>query len=639
MAADRVAGAEGDEFEELHTRLHRIAAVLRRSGVAAAFRAACIEGGVEARLLRQPGGERLLTDLNHIAQLLAAESLTSHLGLPRLRAWLARRMSEAQVGDDAEDRSRRLDTDAQAVQILTIYRAKGLEFPVVYCPYLWDGHERHTIGEPIVFHDASDGDRRKVDVGFEAKADQTEAYKGHFAAEKEESRGEDLRLLYVALTRAKHQAVFWWAGADQSQQSALSRLLFDRADDGAVAAAARFSGVPTDDKVADRLGQLAAAAPGRFAVEWARGGTRTRWNAPAQTAGDLERATFDRDVDVTWRRSSYSAVVAAAYEAARSRGATVGSEPEESGVTDEPFTPTLALAVVGHGHSPMEARDDTPCPLGGLPAGADVGTVLHGVLERTDFRASDLETELAQALASETARRGAVVGDPHAVVAGLAAALRTPLGPLLDDLRLCDLGRADRLDELGFELPVAGGDQPVGSVAVSELAAVVGRHETPDDPLTGYAARLSDPLLERQLRGYLTGSLDLVLRVGTGRDARYLVADYKSNRLAAPGEPLVLGHYRHDLLGDEMQRHHYPLQALFYTVALHRYLRWRLAEYDPRTHLGGTLYLFLRGMAGPDTPRSAGTPYGVFGWRFRPELVTEVSDLLDVGAIGMLSAS
>ena len=110
-----------------------------------------------------------------------------------------------------------------------------------------------------------------------------------------------------------------------------------------------------------------------------------------------------------------------------------------------------------------------------------------------------------------------------------------------------------------------------------------------------------------------------------------MVADYKSNRLAAREEPLVVGHYRHDLLDVEMQRHHYPLQALLYTVALHRYLRWRAPDYDPERHLGGTLYLFLRGMVGPGTPRSAGAPYGVFGWRFRPELVTELSNLLDAG--------
>ena len=97
------------------------------------------------------------------------------------------------------------------------------------------------------------------------------------------------------------------------------------------------------------------------------------------------------------------------------------------------------------------------------------------------------------------------------------------------------------------------------------------------------------------LRGYLGGSIDAVLRVG----GRYLVVDYKTNRLGALDEPLTAWHYRADAMADAMLHAHYPLQALLYDVALHRFLRWRLAGYDPDRHLGGVLYLFLRGMCGP----------------------------------------
>ena len=267
MAADRVVDADAEELEELHARLHRLGAVLGHKGVAAAFRAACIEWDVEARLLGEPGGERLLTDLNHVAQLLAAESGTSQLGLPRLRAWLARRMSEGDGGDDAEGRTRRLDTDAEAVQILTVYRAKGLEFPVVYCPYLWDAHFPTNSGEPVVFHDAAHDRQRKLDVGFEGKANSTPSYTAHRSASQDESRGEDLRLLYVALTRAKHQAVTWWAGVDKAQHSPLGRICLDRAVDGAVPAASHFTKVPSDAEVVVSLEALAASVPRRLAVE------------------------------------------------------------------------------------------------------------------------------------------------------------------------------------------------------------------------------------------------------------------------------------------------------------------------------------------------------------------------------------
>ena len=110
-----------------------------------------------------------------------------------------------------------------------------------------------------------------------------------------------------------------------------------------------------------------------------------------------------------------------------------------------------------------------------------------------------------------------------------------------------------------------------------------------------------------------------------------MIADYKTNWLGAADEELTLGHYTPAALAAEMSRAHYGLQALLYTVALHRYLRWRQPGYDPDAHLAGVLYLFLRGMAGAATPVIDGTPCGVFAWRPPGALVTALSDVLDQG--------
>jgi exodeoxyribonuclease V beta subunit len=193
---------------------------------------------------------------------------------------------------------------------------------------------------------------------------------------------------------------------------------------------------------------------------------------------------------------------------------------------------------------------------------------------------------------------------------------------------------ADRLDELAFELPLVGGDAPAGTLGVGAIAALLRARLAPDDPLAGYADRLDDPALASALRGYLTGSIDCVLRLaGDDGRPRFLVVDYKSNRLTPAGAPARVTDYEPAALAAEMQRAHYPLQALLYSVALHRFLRWRLgaAGYDADHDLGGVLYLFLRGMAGPGTPRVAGVPCGVFSWRPPPALVVELSDLLDRG--------
>jgi exodeoxyribonuclease V beta subunit len=267
-----------------------------------------------------------------------------------------------------------------------------------------------------------------------------------------------------------------------------------------------------------------------------------------------------------------------------------------------------------------------------MPGGALVGTVVHSVFEHTDFATQDLEGDVRAALAEEVTWRNADLGDLDVVVAGLCAAVEAPLGPLADDVRLRDVARRDRLDELTFEIPLVGGDTPGAPLRVDAVADLLESHLPADDPVAAYAPRLRDPALGGVLRGYLTGSLDLVFRLPGDR---YLLADYKTNRLSAPGETLTAWHYRPEAVQAEMVAAHYPLQALLYCVALHRYLRWRLGDaYDPSHHLAGVLYLFVRGMSAtePVAASADGQRRGVWAWRPPGSLVEALSDLFDAGA-------
>ncbi|HZI97952.1 MAG TPA: hypothetical protein VFD41_10570, partial [Actinomycetales bacterium] len=225
--------------------------------------------------------------------------------------------------------------------------------------------------------------------------------------------------------------------------------------------------------------------------------------------------------------------------------------------------------------------------------------------------------------------------DADALAASLVPVLATPLGPLAGGLALRDVAAVDRLVEMDFELPLAGGDSAARSHAtLGDVASLLREHVPADDPLGGYADLLDGPLLrDERLRGYLGGSLDVVLRVRADGGRRYLVVDYKTNRLAPADEPLTAWHYRPEALAEAMLAAHYPLQLLLYSVALHRFLRWRQPGYDPAVHLGGGLYLFLRGMCGPSTPVVDGVPCGVFGWRPPDALVTGLSALLDGGSL------
>ena len=377
--AERVASADDEEWEEVHRRLHAWAAVLRRRGLASLSETITLVERLPGRVLGEVDGERQLTDLRHIGQLLHAAAAAEKLGTSALAVWLRQRVAEAEQEGD-EERLRRLESDEEAVQVLTIHRSKGLEFGVVYVPYLWEPSWVDEKPIPIVFHDPARGFARTIDVGL-AGPD----YKRHKDQHVSEQRGEDLRLAYVALTRAKHQAVVWWAGSWSSRDSALSRLLFDRDEDGNVADSGRRP--PSDETALARFRELASAAPNCVSVE--RTGTSAlpmSYSDQLKSPAVLDVASFTRELDRRWRRTSYSDITAAAHEA------RVASEPEERVVDDEPAPPAIEPAA-------------SALPLGAIPGGVQFGTFVHAVLEATDFAAADIEAELTKQVAAELARR------------------------------------------------------------------------------------------------------------------------------------------------------------------------------------------------------------------------------------------
>lgn len=569
---------------------------LRERGPAAVFEAAQLVG-TGRRVLAEQGGERMMTDLAHIAQLLQEVSHRARLTLPALRDWLRRQCDER---DGSPERNRRIDSDAAAVQIMTVWGAKGLQFPIVYLPFAFN---RHVFIEEIpLFHD-EDG-VRCLHIGGPDSPD--------LAATERFSRAEaarnDIRLTYVALTRAQSQVVAWWAPSYDEPNGGLSRLMRVRPL-GEAEVPDRCDPKTISDEEALACFRAWEAAGGPVIEEAVVAGFPAVPGSVPPT--DLAVRHFHRLIDTTWRRTSYSALIRGADDSG------IGSEPEAAARDDEVEVSPVPIAP--------SAGADVSSPMANLPAGATFGSLVHAVLENADPFAPDLAAELEAQVRAHSAW-WPVDTDPAVLASALVPMHDTALGPLAAGVTLRQIALRDRLRELDFEIPLAGGDVRgvVPDIRLSDVGELLSRYLPADDPLAGYANRLrSDGLGHQPLRGYLSGSIDAVLRLP---GQRYLVVDYKTNLLGD-----TAADYSFPTLTEAMLHSDYPLQALLYLVVLHRFLRWRQRGYDPERHLGGVLYLFARGMCGVDTPVVDGHPCGVFSWRPPAELAVAVSDLLDEG--------
>ncbi|THV11198.1 exodeoxyribonuclease V subunit beta [Nocardioides caeni] len=610
----------GDQLtDRLSEQLRDLARTFTTRGIAAVFET-LVADGLSARVLGIEGGERRLTDLRHLAELLHDTATRDALGLAGLLAWFLDRQRDA--SDATSERTRRIDSDAHAVQLVTIHGSKGLEYPVVLAPYLSDRWVDDKPPSSLIYHDGRD---RVLDIGLPSQRPAQLV-----ARHRSEDAGESLRMLYVALTRARSRLVVWWAAGSNVSCSALHRMLLGR--------------TPGEPTVPDRV----APPADEVVVSWFR-----RWGHPdvggpslaraelteppplpvGAAPGELAVRAFDREVDQLWRRTSYSALSAAG----EAEQAAVSSEPEVVEKDDEPELSAPPVPATT-GETDDETRDgasDVPSPLADFPSGARFGSLVHGVLEHADPQAADWPAELLLRVREQLVE-WPVDLDAEALAAALVEVCDSPLGPLAPGLTLRGLPLGDRLRELDFELPIGGGDEPVPDPRLlGEIGGLLRQHLPADDPLLGYADALDQPELGGQvLRGFLTGSVDVVFRVGSGGQERYVICDYKTNWLGDPDEPLTAAAYAPDRLAAAMGHSSYPLQALLYAVVLHRFLRWRLPAYDPEQHLGGVVYLYLRGMCGPDNPIVDGSPCGVFSWSPPATLVVALSDLLDGAPVG-----
>jgi exodeoxyribonuclease V beta subunit len=551
--------------------------VWRRAGFIPAFRRLLDDSEAQARLLRLTDGERRLTNLLHLGEVLQTAARENRRGPLGLAEWLAVMRTDvrarSEVGGDAAQI--RLESDEKALKLTTIHKAKGLEYPIVYCPFLWDGRLLAQEDERCLrFHDPKDGDRLKFDLGSPERGT-------HIEAAKREALAENLRLLYVAMTRARHRLTLVWGAFNECERSALGYVLHQprpvpKDEDLPAAVATRLRNLGDQDIRRD-LDELVRASGGTIAVRDLSFDRVEPFPRETEDESLLSCRRAERALSLTWRTASFSSLTAGGE--APSALAAEGADYDEA-------------AGVALGAEPP--RPEASVRLDQFPGGVRAGLLIHRIFELLDF--GHATAEAVHALVAETLP---AFGFDAVWVPVLSAAIGEVLDTPLGDggpPALRHVSTARRLNEMEFLFPVAGeyrGDER-GAFRGETLALALERHG---------GGALSPSYVERvrglgfkPLAGFLKGYVDLVFE----HDGRWWVVDYKSNRLGARARD-----YAPARLQRSMEEHHYILQYLIYVVALHRHLSRCLPGYDYERHFGGVLYVFVRGMA-PGYPLGTG---------------------------------
>ncbi|WNY85878.1 exodeoxyribonuclease V subunit beta [Leclercia adecarboxylata] len=496
----------------------------QKRGVMAMLRDLMTQRNIAENMLATAGGERRLTDILHISELLqeAGAQLESEYALVR---WLAQHIAEP--NSNASSQQMRLESDKHLVKIVTIHKSKGLEYPLVWLPFI----ANYRVQDQAFYHDRQT---------FEAVLDLSKADDSVELAEAERL-AEDLRLLYVALTRSVWHCSLGVAplfrrrgeksGDSDFHLSALGRLI-QRGEPKDAAGLRQCLEALCNDHIALQVAGVADAA---------------RWHMPDPVLPDLQARQVARMLYDDWRVTSYSGL--------QQHGHSIAQD----------LMPRLDVDAAGTGEVPQEP-ELTPHQ---FPRGASPGTFLHSLFEALDFT-----QPVSPEWVLEMLQKGGYDARWEPVLTRwIAQVLETPLNE--EGISLSQLTAADKQVEMEFYLPIAG------PLTAGALDALIREY----DPLS----RGCPPLDFRQVRGMLKGFIDLVFR----HNGRYYLLDYKSNWLGENSEA-----YTPQAMARAMQSHRYDLQYQLYTLALHRYLRHRIADYDYQHHFGGVIYLFLRGVDG-----------------------------------------
>ena len=527
----------------------------QRQGILVMLHQILLEQGISERLLSQATGERDLTDFLHLAEILQ-QAATLHESEAALLSWFEKQIQ----GEGRQEAQIRLESERQLVKIVSIHKSKGLEYDLVWLPFLAVPSKIPTAGD--------------MNVYYSKERDETlwDMENRNLNALYEETFAEELRLLYVALTRAKYQMAFALPAQFDKKWNALHYVL-SQGEIGKEIALSATKDTETllqafKEKMKDNV--EICTKPNLEAFPALSINTKN---------DELKAAEFTGNIEQDWRITSFTSI----EQGHRRQNYFAESAGKKHAVFDDAKDYDSQNAIE---MSTALLRENESNILD-LPRGKQVGTALHRHFENCHF--SDLaNTEEIDKL-RQSLQLDETFTEP--LQNWLQQISHTPLSNEIG-IALADLANKDCIKEMPFYL------------AIREHFDV----EAFNRALKAYHHLPSEPLQFEQIQGMVRGSIDLVFR----HNGKYYLVDYKSNFLGS-----TLADYNEDELKKEMLHSHYDWQYLIYTLALHRYLQSIVPHYDYARDFGGVFYLFLRGMSGE--PQS-----GVFYDRPSVELITEL---------------
>ena len=551
-------GAESNEWESRRLRMREYFYLWEKHGFMRMMRQFLANEEIRTRLLTFPDGERRLTNVLHLAELLQHESTESKKGLTALVKWLAEQRKDSAPG--IETHQLRLESDADAIKIVTIHKSKGLEYPVVFCPFLWDGSSPQN--EDLFFHNPVD---ERMTLDLSAKKDAT-----HLSLSKKERLAENIRLLYVAVTRAKKRCYLAWGRINTAETAPLAYLFHHAAggpDEDIVAALHKEIPLKSDAELKHDLHKLAESSDGSVEIVELpdRPVAAGSLIVAPKSSEALHCRKFSGKIDWGWRVLSYSTLISPAVptETLPDRDARVTTRPE------------MAAAV--------EQRN-----IFSFPKGGRAGNFFHDIFENLDFNNTD-DAYYNRQVEMKLAEYGFDSAWKETVCRTIQNVVSLPLKGNGGNFTLSSIPKSDRLHELEFYFPLA-------SISPRKLKSIFiecGIADVPDQP----PERLEN-LVFATAKGFMKGFMDLVFRF----QERFYLIDWKSNFLGS-----ALQDYRQSALVTVMRNELYFLQYQIYTLAVHQYLQRRIAGYRYEKNFGGVFYIFLRG-----TDPVQGTEFGIF---------------------------